>query len=115
MKAVTFRNGLFLLLLIVLMAYLDSPYSILNKGYVYTEDQPASAQPIESEDEDTNSFVLEDKLEYTEKVDGYIVEIYQEFEVYRDKNGNVIKSIPTSKTETLKYWDYSNTQEKGSE
>jgi hypothetical protein len=104
MKTKTFTNGLFLLLIVGLVAYLESPYSFLNKNYAYSADQPVVAQTAEMEPQ-TDIPVLEEKLEKTEHVDGYTVETYQEFEVYRDKDGNITKKIPTSKTETLKYWD----------
>ena len=104
MKTKTFTNGLFLLLILGLAAYLESPLSILNKNYAYSSDQPVIAQPAEVVPP-TDIPVLEDKLEKTEHVDGYTVETYQEFEVYRDKEGKITKKIPTSKTETLKYWD----------
>jgi hypothetical protein len=104
MKKKTFANGLFLLLILGLVAYLESPFSILNKNYAYSADQPVIAQPAEIAPP-TDIPVLEEKLEKTEHVDGYTVETYQEFEVYRDKAGNITKKVPTSKTETLKYWD----------
>ena len=34
---------------------------------------------------------------------GYIVEIYREFEIYRDANGNVIKEVPTANFEFIRY------------
>jgi len=104
MKIKTLTKGLFLLLTLGLVAYLESPYSFLNKNYAYSADQPVMAQPTDVEPP-ADIPVLEEKLEKTEHVDGYTVETYQEFEVYRDKKGNVTKRVPTSKTETLKYWD----------
>ena len=44
-------------------------------------------------------------LESKTKKDGYIVETYREYEFYRDKNGQVIKKIPTSNENTLRYYD----------
>ncbi|MGF2616199.1 hypothetical protein FZC84_00285 [Rossellomorea vietnamensis] len=35
--------------------------------------------------------------------DGYIVEIYREYEIYRDVDGNVIKEVPTSNFEYMRY------------
>ncbi|WML31363.1 hypothetical protein RCG24_05680 [Neobacillus sp. OS1-32] len=35
------------------------------------------------------------------------METYQEYEIYKDKEGNIKEEIPTSRTDTLKYWDYS--------
>jgi hypothetical protein len=104
MNKKAFTNGLFLFIIIGLVAYLESPYSFLNNNFAYSSDQPVIALPAGFEQPE-NLPVLEEKLEKTEHVDGYTVETYQEFEVYRDKNGNVTKKVPTSKTETLKYWD----------
>ncbi len=46
---------------------------------------------------------LEYILESKEEVDGYVVETYREHEIYKDATGNVIKSVPTSNYEYLKY------------
>lgn len=105
MKITNVTSVFFLLVMLGLAAYLDSPYSIMNKNYAYTADQPVMAEPVEI-DQPSDIPELVEKLEKREKIDGYIVEIYQEYEVYRDKDGNIIEEIPTSKTETLRYWDY---------
>jgi hypothetical protein len=44
-------------------------------------------------------YILEEKNE----VDGYIIETYREYEIYIDENGSVIKQIPTSNFEYIKY------------
>ncbi|MBT2728203.1 hypothetical protein J7E63_14780 [Bacillus sp. ISL-75] len=101
------KNVICICLLLVTLgfaAYLDSPYSFINKDYAYSADQPVMAQPVEVEPS-SDVPVLEEKLEKIEKVDGYIVETYQEYEVYKDKDGNVLKSEPTGKIDTLQYWD----------
>ena len=106
MKLTTFISALGLLLTLGAAAYLDSPYSFLNINYTYTADQPVVAKPAAiqpSEDEPE----LVEKLEKSEKDGGYIVETYQEYEIYKDKEGNIKEEIPTSRTDTLKYWDYS--------
>lgn len=104
MKLKTFTSMLFLLAAIGFAAYLDSPYSFINIDHAYSTDQPVLAQPVEVEPS-SDVPVLEEKLEKIEKVAGYIVETYQEYEVYKDKDGNVIKSVPTGKIETLQYWN----------
>jgi hypothetical protein len=101
----TFTSVSILLLLIGFSAYLDSPYSFLNKNYAYSADQPVMVQPVDVEPS-IDVPELEEKLEKTERIDGYIVETYEEYEVYKDKDGNVVKSEPTGNTNTLKYWDY---------
>lgn len=40
------------------------------------------------------------------EVDGYIVETYREYEVHRDQNGTIIKQIPTSNYEYVRYKNY---------
>ncbi|EKN70034.1 hypothetical protein BABA_06646 [Neobacillus bataviensis LMG 21833] len=94
-----------LLVTLGVAAYLESPYSFWNKNYAYSADQPVMAQPVEVE-QSSDVPELEEKLEKTERVDGYIVETYEEYEVYKDKDGNVIKSEPTGKTDSIRYWDY---------
>ncbi|WP_409300767.1 hypothetical protein [Peribacillus sp. SCS-155] len=46
---------------------------------------------------------LEQILEDKEQVDGYTVEVYREYEVYRNKNGDVLKSVPTENLSFLRY------------
>ncbi|MFF2445812.1 hypothetical protein ACFVSW_01835 [Neobacillus sp. NPDC058068] len=106
MKIKTFTCVACLLVTLVFAAYLDSPYSFFNKNYAYSSVQPAIAQPVEVEPS-SDIPELEEKLEKLERVDGYIVETYEEYEVYKDKDGNVIKSEPTGKTDSIRYWDYS--------
>jgi hypothetical protein len=108
MKTKTSLLGLILVL--ALGAYLDSPFSFLNIKYSYTADQPVMAQPVQVvEPADIPEMV--ENLKKTEKVDGYIVETYEEYEVYKDKNGKITKKVPTGKTDTLQYWDYRNDNE----
>jgi hypothetical protein len=104
MKLKTFICICFLLVTLGFSAYLDSPYSFINKDYAYSSDQPVMVQPVEVVPS-PDVPVLEEKLIKTEKVDGYIVETYEEYEIYKDKDGNVLKSEPTGKIDTLQYWD----------
>ena len=99
-----FTTFLILGFLVALVAYLDSPYSFIHKDYSYMTSEQAVAQPVDVEPSPEVP-VLEQKLESVEKMGTYQVEIYQEYEVYYDEDGNVVKSVPTSKTETVKYWD----------
>ena len=104
MKLKTFVSICCLLVTLGFAAYLDSPYSFINKNYAYSTDQPVMVQPVDVEPS-PDVPVLEEKLINTEKVDGYIVKTYEEYEVYKDKDGNVLKSEPTGKIDTLQYWD----------
>ncbi len=106
MKIVShFTTLLFLMIIVALVAYLDSPYSFVHSGYAYsTISEPAVAQPVEVEPP-AGVPVLEYMLDDIQKMNGYYVEIYQEYEVYYDKEGKVVKREPTSKTESVRYWD----------
>lgn len=106
MKKKTFINAFFLLLIVAFVAYLDSPYSFINKNYAYSTEEPILTQPVVAKPaEDTPETV--EKLKKTVKEDGYIVKTYEEYDIYRDKNGSVIKEVPTGEMDTLRYWDYS--------
>jgi hypothetical protein len=101
-------NPVIILILILILgftAYLDSPYSFLNKSYSYTAVEPASAQPI-SEDITGNTPDTEEKLVKKVKENGYIVETYREYDVYKNAQGTITKEVPTSHYDELKYWDY---------
>ncbi len=67
------------------------------------------------EDPETNKDSLETiipEFEYLheealdKEVNGYTVETYREYEIRRDKAGNVIKQTPTSNYEYIKYRSY---------
>lgn len=66
-------------------------------------------------DPETNEEILDTimpEFEYVhekdkdKEVDGYIVETYREFEVHRDQNGKIVKQIPTSIYEYVRYRKY---------
>lgn len=78
---------------------------MLNKDLVYIADLPAAVEPVAVEPKEEGPDLVE-KLVKREKVNGYIVETYQEYEVYKDEKGNVTEEVPTSKIETLRYYDY---------
>lgn len=98
-------NILILFLIIGFTAYLDSPYSLLNEAFSFTASQPVLTQPAEESDF-VNFPDTQEKLVKIEKQGGYTIETYQEYEVYKDKNGNIEKEVPTSVYDELKYWDY---------
>ncbi|MFD1738412.1 hypothetical protein ACFSCX_17965 [Bacillus salitolerans] len=64
-------------------------------------------QDTETYDENLDSIIIE--LEYLheedqdKEVDGFIVETYREYEIYKDKEGNILKQVPTSNFNYLKY------------
>ena len=42
-------------------------------------------------------------LESKSEIDDDIVETYREYEIYKDENGQVIKKVPTSNFDYLRY------------
>lgn len=92
-------------LLITAAAYLDSPFSILNRDYYYQtealEPAPAFTQPVSRNLPEYEMLLVEER-----KSNGYIIETYKEFEIIRDKDGKIIKKKPGSRTEEIKYRDY---------
>ena len=116
-----------LLFSILVICYFESPYSIINNEYaqvasipnevLLAEDQEANnTAPEATETEEVANtegneeiaalnYSLEMVLESKTKKDGYIVETYREYEFYRDENGQVIKKVPTSNENTLRYYD----------
>ncbi|WHX98240.1 hypothetical protein [Neobacillus sp. DY30] len=100
-----FTTFLFLCGFVALAAYLDSPFSIIHSSYSYsTTSEPAVVQPVDVEPP-TDVPVLEYMLDDVKKMNGYFVETYQEYEVYYDEDGKVVKREPTSKTESIRYWE----------
>ncbi|SHG27441.1 RNA-binding protein [Ornithinibacillus halophilus] len=70
---------------------------------VYEDEVPTSVnQPTASTDIPTFSS-LESVLEETKEVDGNYVEVYREYEIYRDENDVIIKREPTSNYNYLRY------------
>lgn len=120
-----FLPGVGIILTLVLLSYLESPYSVINKGHVQVSTIPyevlmadAEAQetePVsieeeanvtvdeESEEVTAQNYSLDMVLEETTEIDGYIVETYREYEVYKDDKGEVIKKVPTSNYDYLRY------------
>lgn len=51
--------------------------------------------------------ILEWRLEDITVNGDYEIQKYREFEIYRDNEGHIIKTIPTHHLEYLRYWRYS--------
>ncbi|MGV3464570.1 MAG: hypothetical protein ACO1OT_04675 [Heyndrickxia sp.] len=87
-----------ILFCLVLVAYLNT---ISNRDLdQITMDVPALSD-IKTANVTTPT--LEERLVGTEEVDGYTVETYQEFEIYKDKDGNIQKVVPTTNFNYVKY------------
>ncbi|WP_246946147.1 hypothetical protein [Bacillus pinisoli] len=96
---------LFILVCILgIVAYLDSPISMSGHRIDYETLVPAMAEVAGEEEEITSIPTFEMQLIKKEVIDGHVVETYQEFEVLKDKNGEIISSTPTEKLEYLRYF-----------
>jgi hypothetical protein len=116
-----------IILTVVLISYLESPSSIINKEHAQFSSIPyevlradAEAQgnePVSLLEEETNvtadeeseevlaqNYLLDMILEEKTEIDGYIVETYREYEIYKDDQGQVIKKVPTSNYDYLRYY-----------
>lgn len=111
---------LIVLALVALSSYIDSPESpffhpndkVTSYPMLPSIDDSDTIESTEVDSKGTNinleealPAVLELKLDKTELMDGYIVESYREYEVYRNEAGTVLKSVPTNHYEYLKYLD----------
>ena len=108
-----------ILLTFIVIGYLESPYSWFNKKYATVTSIPyevAMAEQSETISTDETkegsgqteeivalNFSLEMVLENKSVIDDVIVETYQEYEIYKDENGQVIKKVPTSHFDYLRY------------
>ncbi|WP_141431432.1 hypothetical protein [Bacillus sp. 03113] len=95
-----------LLLLLTASFYFDSPFSILNQDYVYYTNGNTSVKPVhllKSDQQSKPQPALEMLLVRSHKEDGYIVETYREYEIYRNSENKIIKKIPTLNYQYLKY------------
>lgn len=100
----------------VVLIYLESPYSLINKDYVGVTSMPNEvlrAEATVNETETVSSGESEEFMtDYTlemifeeRMIEGdYIIEEYREYEVFRDENGHIIKSVPTSNFDYIRYY-----------
>ncbi|MDQ0219625.1 hypothetical protein ELQ35_19030 [Peribacillus cavernae] len=82
------------------------PYVI---GQVKTlEIESTIAEPKKQKDlsEENLKFQLDQRLIKQENVDGYHVETYREYEIYKDRKGDVKEVVPTSNYEYIRYKIY---------
>ncbi|RSD28633.1 hypothetical protein [Mesobacillus subterraneus] len=99
-----------LMLLCVYLVYNNAAISQTNSKMDYIETD-AGVQTESESAEDVLELIVPE-LEYVhdedldEEVDGYIVETHQEYEVYRDQNGKIIKQVPTSNFDYIRYKKY---------
>ncbi|REJ10451.1 hypothetical protein [Halobacillus trueperi] len=98
----------FLLLLgvIALIGYMESPQMLPEDHFqspVSTENNETEAVATQDKEEPFTTMELELVYEGTKVVGGAKVEAYREYEIYKDRDGNMIKEVPTENYNYLKY------------
>lgn len=94
-----------LLLLCMYLVYNTPQISQKNSDIESLE----SGTIIDQETNDEISETILPEFEYLhendkdKEVDGYIIETYREYEVYRSADGKIIKQVPTSNFEYIRY------------
>lgn len=104
MKKISF---ILVIVLLAFIAYIETPTASINKNQVLfysptNEDQEVSSNT----DEIFGAPELEYKLEETKEEDGFIVEIYREYEIYKNRQGDIVKTVATDNTEFIHYVKY---------
>jgi hypothetical protein len=90
-------------------ASMQSTINEFRSSILYTpeEIEAVAIQTVDAaeETEVTEAMIpeLEYQLEKQENVAGYIVETYREYEIYSDEYGNIIKKVPTSHLDFIRY------------
>ncbi|MFT8322586.1 MAG: hypothetical protein ABF649_17005 [Bacillus sp. (in: firmicutes)] len=95
--------AIIVLILLAFAAYVETPTASINKDYVYFYGDTDETQEVNTAEESTGAPELEYKLDSTMKEDGYLVETYREYEIYKNDNGEVVKTIATNHTQSIKY------------
>ncbi|RLL47761.1 hypothetical protein D8M04_00305 [Oceanobacillus piezotolerans] len=102
------KNMILIMILIsvfAVVAFFDDFNEPIRSGVpIVSEENEESNQEVNASvhsEERTHS--LEYRLEEKNIVDGYVIETYREYETYRDKEGKIIESLPTSKYDYLRY------------
>lgn len=107
------------IIVIASLLYLESPYSFINNKHVQISSTPYEVLLADATNEDSETvssdseagedgvprdFVLEMILEDVAEVDGYIVETYREYEIYKNKEGQVVNKVPTVNYDYIRYY-----------
>ncbi|WP_378933984.1 hypothetical protein [Metabacillus herbersteinensis] len=102
--------AVFLVIFIGILAFLESPQMLEKEDIsasfpvVASEtDTPVSDETEEEKVISSHIPILESRLVDRTEVDGYIVETFQEYEVYKNENGEVLESVATENFDYIRY------------
>jgi hypothetical protein len=100
---------IFIVVTIAIIGYFDSPLFAEKEDAISSfptlTEETASANASNEQDIEQSQQLptLEIKLVEITEDEGYVVEMYREYEVYKDDEGAIIESIPTENYQYLRY------------
>jgi hypothetical protein len=91
--------------IIAIIGYFDSAFFAEKEDAIASFPLPAEeiASATSEIEQSQQIATLETKLVDVTEDDGYVVEVYREYEVFKDEAGNIIESIPTENYQYLRY------------
>ncbi|MCH1627005.1 hypothetical protein [Fredinandcohnia quinoae] len=104
MKKIAACLGLIIILGII--SFIESEVVKNKETIVFSGLSPDEQVDAKVENENLENLIpsLEMVLVDTQVVNGNTVETYQEYEVYKDKHGEIIQKVPTEYYEFLEFW-----------
>ncbi|MGM0876280.1 MAG: hypothetical protein ACQEWV_16290 [Bacillota bacterium] len=93
---------------IAIIGYFDSALfaekeDLISSFPIPTEGTASATISNENNEQSQQKPILETKLVDITEDDGYVVEVYREYEVYKDEEGNIIENKPTENYQYLRY------------
>ena len=95
--------AIIVIILLAFIAYVETPTAKINEDYVYFYGETAESETASTSADVYGAPELEYKLEDTKVENGFVIETYREYEIYKNREGEVVKNVPTSNREYLKY------------
>ncbi|SEA98350.1 hypothetical protein SAMN05421743_1123 [Thalassobacillus cyri] len=92
--------------ILLFASFLESPTMNTRGGTFAPSENAEETSEVSGqsqENEATAYTSLESVLVESKELDGYLVEAYQEIEIYKDKQGNIVKRVPTYNYDYIKY------------
>jgi len=95
---------LFILLLLAVSSYFHHAF-FFNEQPSSSNYLPVNQLIIEEDMEEMEEYIpiYEYRLDKTEEHDGYIVETYREYEIFKNEKGKIVKTIPTENYNYIRY------------
>ncbi|MED4351935.1 hypothetical protein P9265_06235 [Schinkia azotoformans] len=95
------KNKILLMMIIIgsiaLVTYFDESSGQKIQNFYKSNDNENKVQLIP---------YLEYRFQKRKEIDGYFVETYREYEVFEDAQGNIVKTVPTSNYDYIRYKKY---------